>query len=216
MARRLDRPLPRTAPRLDRQARSAGVQADPRVRRLLARRPEEPDAEPHLRHGLAQQEAARRLSRPARGSRQARPPQDRAGDGPVPPPGGSARQRVLASQRLHHLAPARSLYAPPASTSRATGDQDAAADGRPPVGEERPLGQVSREHVRRPGRDSGHRGGCAGPVRRCRPDGAEADELPGAHPGLQAGHHQLPRPADPHGTRTAAATATSRTARSTG
>ena len=82
----------------------AGVQADARVGRLLARRPEEPDAEPHLRHRLAQQEAARRASRPARGSGQARPPQDRPGDGPVPPPGRSARQRLLAPQGLHHLA----------------------------------------------------------------------------------------------------------------
>ena len=32
---------------------------------------------------------------------------------------------------------------------------------------------------------------------RRRPDGAEADELPGPRPGLQAGHHQLPRPAAP-------------------
>ena len=32
-----------------------------------------------------------------------------------------------------------------------------------------------------------------------RPDGAEADELPGARADLQAGHHQLSRPADPHG-----------------
>ena len=38
----------------------AGVQADARVGRLLARRPEERDAQPHLRHRLAQQEAARR------------------------------------------------------------------------------------------------------------------------------------------------------------
>ena len=150
---RLDRPVPRAAPRLDRQARPAGVQADPRVGRLLARRPEEPDAEPHLRHRLAQQEAARRASRPARGSGQARPPQDRPGDGPVPPPGRSARQRLLAPQGLHHLAPARGLYAPPARRRRLSRDQDPAADGRAPVGAVRPLGQVSREHVRRPRRD---------------------------------------------------------------
>ena len=36
------------------------------------------------------------------------------------------------------------------------------------------------------------RGRQAGDLRRCRADGAEADELPGPHPGLQAGHHQLP------------------------
>ena len=150
---RLDGPVPRAAPRLDRQARSAGVQADARVGRLLARRPQEPDAEPHLRHGLAQQEAARRASRPARGSGQARPSQDRPGDGPVPPPGRSARQRLLAPQRLHHLAPAGGLYAPPARRRRLSRGQDPAADGRPPVGAVRPLGQVSREHVRRAGRD---------------------------------------------------------------
>ena len=115
---RVGRPVPRAAPRLDRQARPERVQADARVGRLLARRPEKPDALAHLRHGVAQQEAARRLSRPAGGSGQARPSQDRAGDGPVPPPGRSPRQRLLAPQGLGHLAPARSLYAPPARRRR--------------------------------------------------------------------------------------------------
>ncbi len=41
------------------------------------------------------------------------------------------------------------------------------------------------------------RGRQAGALGRRRPDGAEADELPGARPDLQAGHHQLPRPAAP-------------------
>ena len=86
--------------------------------RLLARRPQEPDAEPDLRHRLAQQEAARRLSRPARGSGQARPSQDRPGNGPVPPPARSPWQRLLAPQRLHPVAPARGLYAPPARRRR--------------------------------------------------------------------------------------------------
>ena len=36
-----------------------------------------------------------------------------------------------------------------------------------------------------------------GAVGQGRPDGAEADELPGARPGLQAGHHQLQGIADP-------------------
>ena len=39
--------------------------------------PKNPMLEPHLRDRVAQQEAARRLSRPARGSGQARPSQDR-------------------------------------------------------------------------------------------------------------------------------------------
>ena len=60
------------------------------------------------------------------------------------------------------------------------------------VGAVGPLGQVSREHVRRARRGSVDRGRQAGDHRAGRADGAEADELPGAHPGLQAGHHQLP------------------------
>ena len=68
------------------------------------------------------------ISRAARGSGQARPPQDRAGDGPVPPPARSARQRLLASQGLGHLAPARGLYAPPARRRRLQRNQDPAAD----------------------------------------------------------------------------------------
>src|SRR3546814_7355598 len=49
----------------------------------------------------------------------------------------------------------------------------------------RPLGEVPRAHVHRRVRGS-HPGG-------------EADELPRARPDLQAGHHQLPRPAAAHG-----------------
>lgn len=37
------------------------------------------------------------------------------------------------------------------------------------------------------------------PVGRCRPDGAEADELPRARPDLQTGDQELPRSAHPHG-----------------
>src|SRR3546814_21178881 len=60
--------------------RSRGVQADPRVGRLLARRPEERDAEPHIWHRLAQPEAARRAPHAAGGSGQARPSQARRGE----------------------------------------------------------------------------------------------------------------------------------------
>src|SRR3546814_12174222 len=59
--------------RSDGEARQPSVQADARVGRLLARRPEERDAEPHLRHRLAQPEAARRAPPPDGGGRQARP-----------------------------------------------------------------------------------------------------------------------------------------------
>ncbi len=49
---------------------------------------------------------------------------------------------------------ARGLHAPPARRGRLSRGQDPAADGRAPVGAVRPLGQVSREHVRRPRRDA--------------------------------------------------------------
>ena len=118
----------------------AGVQADARLGRLLARRPEQPDAVAHLRHRLAQQEAARRASRPARGSGQARPSQDRPGDGPVPPPGRGARLGLLAPQGLHLW---RQLEAYMRRRLDAAGyrrGEDAAADGRAPVGEVAAIG----------------------------------------------------------------------------
>src|SRR3546814_10121337 len=71
--------------RSDGEARQPSVQADARVGRLLARRPEERDAEPHLRHRLAQPEAARRAPPPDGGGRQARPSQAGRRDGTVPP-----------------------------------------------------------------------------------------------------------------------------------
>ena len=58
------------------------------------------DADAHLRHGLGQAGGARRLSEAARGSREARPPQARPRDGPVPFPGRRAGRRVLARQGL--------------------------------------------------------------------------------------------------------------------
>src|SRR3546814_4574221 len=98
--------------RSDGEARQPSVQADARVGRLLARRPEERDAEPHLRHRLAQPEAARRAPPPDGGGRQARPSQAGRRDGPVPPSAGGARQRLLAPARLYHLARAGGVYAP--------------------------------------------------------------------------------------------------------
>ena len=62
--------------------------------------------------GWLNQEAARGAPDAARGSGQARPSQDRRRDGPVPPPARGARLGLLASEGLHHLAPARGLYAP--------------------------------------------------------------------------------------------------------
>ncbi len=117
-AGRLVRSLPRPAHDLDRQGRQR-LQADEGGGRLLARRQQQPDAHPHLRHRLRQAGGARRLSQAARGSREARPPPARPRDGPVPFPGGSARLGVLASERLDAVPAARKLHPPPADWSSA-------------------------------------------------------------------------------------------------
>ena len=76
--------------------------------------------------------------------------------------------------------------------------QDPAADGRPPVGEDRATGaNIARTCSSSRTRSRSRRRRCADPVGRRRSDGVEADELPGPCPDLQAGHHQLPRPAAP-------------------
>jgi hypothetical protein len=173
----------------------AGVQADAGVGRLLARRPEQRDAEPHLRHRLAEQEAARCASVPAGRSRQARSPQDRPRDGPVPLAGGSAWQRVLAPARLRHLSRARGLYAPPAGCRRLSRGENPADHGCASVGAVGPLGQISREHVRHPRRSAQCRRRWAGDLGQGAVDGAQADELPGACADLPPGHQVVPRPA---------------------
>ena len=66
--------------------------------------------------------------------------------------------RVLAPQGLYDLARAGGVYAPRDRRRRLSRGQDAAGDGRAPVGAVRPLGQVSREHVRHPRRGAQHRG----------------------------------------------------------
>ena len=97
-AGRLVRSLPRPAHDLDRQGRQR-LQTDEGRGRLLARRLQQPDADPHLRHRLRQAGRARRLSQTDRGGREARPPQARPRDGPVPLPGGRPRHGVLACPR---------------------------------------------------------------------------------------------------------------------
>ncbi len=119
---RLDRPLPRPAHDLDRQDRRR-LQADEGGGRLLARRFDQADAVAHLRHRLRQAGRTRRLSQAARGGREARPPQARARDGPVPLPGGRAGHGVLAPQGLDAVPDADRLHAPAArrpTTRRST------------------------------------------------------------------------------------------------
>ena len=85
---------------------------------------------------------------------------------------------------------------------RLSGGQDAASDGRAPVGAVGPLGQVSREHVRRPRRDPARPdegGDDDAPILsgQGRPHGAEADELPGPFLVFKQGITSYQRPADP-------------------
>ena len=114
---RLVRSVPRPAHDLDRQDRQR-LQAAEGGGRLLARRFQEPDADPHLRHRLRQAGGTRRLSASARRGGEARPPQARPRDGPVPFPGGRPRHRVLARPRLDHLPGDRRATC--AAASRAT------------------------------------------------------------------------------------------------
>jgi threonyl-tRNA synthetase len=88
---------------------------------------------------------------------------------------------VLAPQGLDGVAAGGAVHAPRLPRQRLPGGQGPADPGPDAVGEDRPLGQVPRQHVH-------HRIGKA----RLR---AQADELPGPHPDLQAGHQELPRPA---------------------
>ena len=201
LARPLAGPLPRPAPRQHRPGAARRLQADLDRRRLLARRLAPPDAAAHLRRRLPHQGRPRRLPAPARGGGEARPPQARPRDGPLPPAAGGAGLGLLAPERLHALAHPRGLHPPPARRRRLRRGEDPAAARLEALAAVRPLGQVPREHVRRPRRDplGRGRGGRPGALRQGRPAGAEADELPGAHPDLQPGHQVLPRPADPHG-----------------
>ena len=117
---RLDRPLPRPAHAHHRRCRHR-VQADEGRRRLLARRSPQRDAAAHLRHRLARPEGTRRLPAHAGGGGKPRPSPHRQGHGPVPFPGRSGRQRVLAPQGLEAVPHRRGLHAPPARRGRLPG-----------------------------------------------------------------------------------------------
>ena len=139
-------PVPRAAPAVDEGGRQ-GVQADQAGRRLLARRPPQPDAAADLRHGLGQRGRPRRLPAPHRGGREARPPQDRPGHGPLPHAGRGQGDDLLAPQGLDALPHGRGLHAPPPGRRRLCRGQGAADHGPGAVGEVRPLGEVRQEHV---------------------------------------------------------------------
>ena len=147
---------------------------------------DEADADPHLRHRVRQAGRPRPLSQATRGSREARPSPPGPRDEPLPFPGRRPRRGVLASQGLDAVPAPRLLYASP-SRRRLSGGERAADPRQVAVGDVRPLGLVSREHVR----------GAVG-RRRSRRQAlvrAQADELPRPRADLQARAEKLSRPA---------------------
>ena len=98
-------PLPRPARALDRP--DQGDQAQLGRRRLLARRRDAPDADPHLRHRLLLEEGPRRPPGADRAGQGARPPPPRPPARPLHAARRGARDAVLAAQRHDPPAPDR-------------------------------------------------------------------------------------------------------------
>ena len=180
--RRVRGPVPRPARAEHRQA--APLQADEGGRRLLARRPPQRDAAAHLRHGLGDQGRAAAAPAHARGGREARPPQARPRARPVPHRRGRARGSCSGIRRAGRSGRSVEQYMRAGlPRHRLPGGEGAADPRQEPVGEDRPLAELPREHVH-------DRVGEA----RVR---AQADELPRPRADLQVAAAQLPRPADP-------------------
>ena len=180
-AGRMARPLPRPAHGVHGPGRQ-GVQAAEDRGRLLARRSQQADAAAPLRHGVGDGSGACRVPAPARGGREARPPQARARDGPLPFPGGGAGLGVLAPERLDAVPDAHRLHAAQAQCRRLSRGQFSRHDGEAFLGALRPLGELPRDDVRH------------GAARRARVL-LQADELPRPRADLQARPEELPRPA---------------------
>ena len=144
-AGRLVRSLPRPAHDLDRQDRQR-LQAEKVAGAYWRGDSNNPMLTRIYGTAFAKQEELDAYLQAARGSREARPPQARPRDGPVPLPGGRPRHGVLARQRLDHLPGDRRLHAPAAARRLSRGERAAAAR-QVAVGDLRPLGLVPREHV---------------------------------------------------------------------
>ena len=179
--RRVPRPLPRPA-RAGHRPRE-GVQAHLRGRRLLARRREPPDADPHLRHRVRHQGRAGRAPGAARAGPRARSPQARQGARAVHVLRALAGLAVLVPERDGDLERADQALARRERRPRLPRGQDPDPLRRRAVQALRALARVPGQHVLH---------GRRGPV-----DGPEAHELPGAHPALRVAAPLLPRPADP-------------------
>ena len=145
-AGRVARSVPRPAHDLDRADRQ-GLQAHQVRGLLLARRSHQAAAAARLRHRLGERAGAGGLPQDDRGGREARPPQARPRDGPVPLPGGGAGRGVLAPQGLGAVPGPHQLHAPPAERGRLPRGERAADPRQVAVGDLGPLGDLPREHV---------------------------------------------------------------------
>ena len=113
----LGRPVPRTA-HPDHQAHP-GVQADPQLRRVLARRPEQRQPATHLRHRVGVAGGARQAPGADRRSAAPRPPQARRRAGPVQLPRRNRfRPSGFPPQGRHRAPRARGLLAAQAHRGR--------------------------------------------------------------------------------------------------
>ncbi len=96
---------------------------------------------------------------------------------------------------LHRLARARGLHAPRGSTPPATRGEDPQLMDARQWEQSGHWGKYRENMFVDPRRGAQRRGRGPDRLGRRRVDGAQADELPGAHPDLQAGHQVLSRPA---------------------
>src|ERR1039458_10185427 len=125
-----------------------GVQAALHRRRLLERRRAQQAVAAHLRHRLLQQEGDRRISRQARRSQEARPPQARQRARPLQHPGPRRTgPDLLPSQGRHRAPPDRRLDARPVHQARLLAGLHAARDALRVVEDLRPLRFLRRQHV---------------------------------------------------------------------
>ena len=172
-AGRVARSLPRPAHDLDRADRQ-GLQAHPLRGLLLARQSRKARKLQRI-YGTAwaSRAGAGGLPQADRGGREARPPQARPRDGPLPFPGGGAGRRVLAPEGLGAVPEPHQLHPPAAERGRLSRGERAADPRQVDVGDLGPLGDLPREHVHHR-----HRGRAR--VRH------QADELPGPRADLQA------------------------------
>ena len=145
--RHLRRLLPGPARAVDRTAE--GVQAALDVERLLERRRQGHADAARLRHRVLQRQGSAGAPRADRGSEEARPPQGRQGARALHLPPVGAGRGVLAGEGGDALQRARQLHARRALPGRLPGSQDADHLQQGALGNLRPLGSLSREHVPR-------------------------------------------------------------------